>query len=177
MTWNEVPDFESDGLWTIPWFRHKIGKKTKKPIYKPLSDPAIKILKEMKAMKKAEGIPGDFVFAQGDAARLSNSFGKPMNDGRVRHYLARFFDPKEASVHGFRTTFGSWSDDKGYAERDRERALGHIAGEGENYTARLYTRHATQPETLVRLMKAWGEYCGRAEPLPGEIVQFPVQAK
>jgi integrase len=172
MRWDEAPNWEETGLWIIPWWRHKIGKKTKKPVFKPLSPPAFVILEEMKAAQKAEGIVSDFVFAQ-SKNRLNARIGKPMNDGKVRDYLARFFDPNEATVHGFRTTFSSWAtDQRGFDPRDIERALGHIVGDGETATARIYNRYAKRREPLREMMEAWAEHCARTEPLPADVVPF-----
>jgi excisionase family DNA binding protein len=174
MRWDELaPNWEETRLWIIPWFRHKIGKKTKKPIYKPLSDPAIEILKGRKAEREADGIVSDYVFAQGKDARLSGRVRKPLSDATMWKYLARFFKPSEAHLHGFRTTFSSWAtDQRGIDPRDIKRALGHIEGEGENQVERIYNRYAKRLQPLGQLMDAWGKYCGRTE-LPGDLIQFP----
>jgi integrase len=173
MRWDEAPDFEKTGLWIIPAHRHKLGKKTNKPIYKPLSPPAIAILETMKAAQQADGAAHDFVFAYGNAARLSKSFGRPMSDTTERSYLAQYFDPNEASLHGFRTTFSSWANEqRGFESKDIERLLGHIAGEGETEVARIYNRFTKRLEPMGQLMDAWAVFCGRTEPLPADIIPF-----
>jgi integrase len=74
---------------------------------------------------------------------------------------------KGITIHGFRTTFGNWSVDHGYEERDSEMALGHMVG---NAIRSIYKRNATRIEPRRLMMQAWADYCDRTEPLPAEVI-------
>lgn len=127
----------------------------------------------MKAAQKADGIVSDHVFAQGKAARLSGRVGKPLSDATMWNYLARSFTPSEAHLHGFRTTFSSWATDKrGVDPRDIEKALGHIAGEGEDEVARIYNRHAKRLQPLGQLMDVWAEFVAAPSRCPATSSRF-----
>jgi hypothetical protein len=130
----------------------------------------------MKAAQKADGIVTDFVFAQGKKdQRLTAHIGKPMNDNKERLYLGRLVDPEEASLHGMRVTFSSWAySQKGIDTQDIERALGHIAGYGENYVARIYNRDAVRDNPMRQLMEAWASFC---DGKTGDVIQLFPQVK
>jgi integrase len=168
MRWSEFD--ENKKLWTIPPHRHKPGRKTKKPLLKPLCTRAMAILQAMRAKQKEEGIVSeDFVFAQW-GSRLSKSFGKPMSDATERTHLARFVPPSECTLHGLRSTFKGWAHEvwrRDNVELLTEVALGHKIG---NATRNAYAEQVTLLEPRRPMMEAWGEYCDRTEPLPAVVV-------
>jgi integrase len=173
MRWNEIPDFETTRLWTIPWHRLKTRKMLKEPHEIALSEPAMRILKTMQATQGTDGVTSEFVFAQWSTARLAASIGKPPSDATVRDYLARITNVSIAAkftVHGFRSTFSTWAHEDGrFKHNDIEMALSHLP-EG-NKVSHVYNK-AKRAEARRQLMEAWAEYCGRTEPLPAEVVPF-----
>src|SRR5262249_49712633 len=93
-------------VWTIP------STKTETELRVPLSEPAIRLLKEV----KAAALRGNVVFSI-DGEPLSNmgmaGVIKRMNQRRSAHGLPRYIDPKEdnrdITVHGFRSCFTDWA--------------------------------------------------------------------
>jgi integrase len=172
LRWSEL-DFENS-LWTCPWQRTKTGKKTKKPHLVPLSKPALAILKKMQALQRADGIQSDFVFvhirAPARRHRLAvERVGKRITNGGVLRLLKIAMARKDLTVHGFRTTFSSWANDVGGNREAIEMALDHVVG---NQVERIYARDAKRLDQRRKLMEEWAEYCGRNEPLPGDVIPF-----
>jgi integrase len=169
--WSEVD--ENKKLWTIPRHRHKPGRTTKAPLFKPLNAQAMAILQVMRAKQKEVGmVSPEFVFAQW-GNRLTKSFGKPPSDATVREHLAKFVPPSECTLHGLRSTFKGWASEVwrgNNVEHLTEYALGHGVG---NATRNAYAQQATSIEPRRPMMKAWGDYCDRVEPLSGDVIQFP----
>jgi integrase len=172
--WSECPNFENDKIWTLPWQRIKPRRKmrVKADLDVPLSPEAIAILKNRKAQQEADGMWGktDFIFAHtkvfaGRGVRL----GFPPSDTAVRGLKDRKLLPdEEADLHGFRTSFASWSDDHSFDRDAKEMALTHSIG---NSVERLYSRHAKRFPQRVDLMLAWSKFCMHGE-LPGDIIPF-----
>ena len=75
----------------------------------------------------------------------------------------------DCTPHGFRSTFGEWSVDHGYDERDSEMALGHVVGTA---VRNIYKRNAERIEQRRPMMQAWADYCGRTKPVPAGVIQF-----
>jgi integrase len=169
MRWDEC-DLPNK-LWTCPWQRTKNGRKTKKPHLIPLSEPAIKILEQMREEQKTSGVPSEFVFAHGRAftAGYGALEGKPVSDNAVRDHLRRHCDRPDVTIHGFRASFSSWANDNNFPRDCIEMALDHLIG---NQVERIYARDAQRLDQRRRLMESWAEYCGRAEPLPGDVIPF-----
>ena len=81
-------------------------------------------------------------------------------------------DPKDFTVHGFRSTFRSWARDTGKNEVAAELALGYDLN---SQTAKVYTRDARMTEIRQLMMDEWGGYCDRTDPLPSSIIPFRKQ--
>ena len=88
-TWGEI-DFESR-LWSIPPERLKTGRKTKRPHVVPLSDRAIMVLEELRAISSA-----DFIFT-------SHIRGQPLRANALRMLLQQRMGHGDLTVHGFRS--------------------------------------------------------------------------
>jgi len=114
----------------------------------------------------------EFVFAnyRGSNPRSARLRIPPCHN-TVRNLLKSNLSDADAdkTLHGMRTTFGSWARQLGYVEPDIERALAHIKGYGNVHVARLYTRDATRDVPLRLLFEAWAKYCLRRE-LPADVI-------
>jgi integrase len=161
MLWKHVNLTER--VWTIP------STKTETEHRVPLSDPAIKLLKEMKAAASS----GDVVFRLvGDS--LSNmtmaAVIKRMNKGR--EIPERYTDPKQDNrdivPHGFRSSFRDWAAERtNYPNHVVEQVLAHAIGDKVEAAYRrgdLFVKR-------TKLMISWSEYCGKTSIAP-TIVTF-----
>ncbi len=174
--WKEI-DWD-DKLWVCPWQKrsgeqghrmgeqgHKMGKKTKEDYVVPLNDAAMNVLHAMKGWQEANGIESKFVFPGGRGGRS----GGRMSDTAVNNFLKDALGRPDLTIHGFRTTFATWSVEHNYEERDSEMALGHVIG-GD--VRNIYKRNAKRIEPRRLMMQAWADYCDRIEPLPAEVIPF-----
>lgn len=117
-TWDEI-DWKNR-VWNIP---AKPGRKMKRPLRVPLSDPALRLLES-----QPQG--------EGSALIFPYKKGQPLSDMALTQ-LMRGMD-LEAVPHGFRTTFSSWAaSSTTYPSEVREMALGHTVGSD---TVRAYQR-------------------------------------
>lgn len=141
--WNEI-DVEA-GLWTIPASRMKGGREHRVP----LSEPALAILKEMLALRRAAD---DLVFPGGRISR-------PLSDVALSKALATALRQAgiegAATVHGLRATFRNWCADNGIARDLAEAALAHAI---RDQTEAAYNR-SDLLERRRAVMSAWGEHC------------------
>jgi integrase len=166
--WKEI-DWD-DKLLIIPWQKHKGGKKTKDDHVIPLSDAAMAVLQAMKEWQEANGIKSDYVFPGGRVGTRGGHLSK----GAANNFLKNSLGRPDVTIHGFRTTFGSWSVEQGYEERDSEMALGHVVG---NNVRNIYKRNAHRIEPRRLMMQAWADYCGQTTPPAADVVVNFQQAK
>ena len=89
-----------------------------------------------------------------------------LSTGAVNNFLKHSLGRPDVTIHGFRTTFGSWSVEHGYEERDSEMALGHVVG---NNVRNIYKRNAHRIEPRRLMMQAWADYCGQTTPPVGDV--------
>jgi integrase len=160
--WDEINFGERK--WTCS--KHKTVKQTKKPHEVMLSKQAMAILERMKELQAVNGFKSEFVFDTGLRGRFA---GQGLKRDSLTKYLVRTMGRKDITVHGFRTTFGSWALDTGQDDTAREMALGHQVG---NAISQIYTRQGDKLEARRLLMEAWAGYCDRTEPLPTSIIPF-----
>jgi Phage integrase family len=147
---------------------HKTGKKTKVDYITPLSDPAMEILRTMKKWQEDSGIKSKFVFCS-----EGNPHGKKSPGSKMSHHtvnapakrLGERLGEPDITVHGFRTTFGTWATDQGYPENDIEMQLGHIVG---NPVRNKYKdkRVVLRIKERRKMMEDWADYCSKSEPVP-----------
>ena len=132
--WDEI-DVQS-GLWTIPPSR----SKTNREHTVMLSEPALKVLQEAKALRNHS----DYVFP--------GRVGKPVSSTTLR----RSFSGSAGTPHGLRSAFRDWAAEKcpNMPGDVAERALGHVVG---NQVTQAYLR-TTLDEQRHDLMQKWGSY-------------------
>jgi integrase len=138
MVWSHV---DLDGkVWTIPATKNDSSHTV------PLSDPAVAVLKSVKAL----GIDPELVFP-------SPGKGQPLSNNGMRGVLARM-GHGDITVHGFRSSFRDWAAECTNFPRElAEKALAHTIGDE---TERAYQRG----DLLIKrakLMAAWAGYCDR----------------
>jgi integrase len=146
--WDEV-DLQAK-LWTVPAERMKPGREHRVP----LSDPAVKLLKQM-----AEQCESDYVFPGDRRDKLSNM---------AMDMLVRRMNRNDITVHGFRSCFRDWAAEcTSFPREVAEAALAHVVG---NKTEAAYQR-GDLFEKRRKLMDAWASYCSK---LPAKVLlEFP----
>ena len=134
--WSEI-DFEK-ATWTIPALR----MKAKQEHIVPLSNRSIEILYEAKAV--ADG--SDFIFP-------GTRFGKPLSDMTLSKLVKEL--GFKADVHGFRTSFKTWSLERTNAANEvSEMALAHTI---KNKAEAAYAR-SDLLEKRRSLMERWADF-------------------
>lgn len=150
MTWAEV-DIDQR-VWLVPADRMKARREHRVP----LSDQAIKVLKQAQDIYAETPGPHDLVFP-GAKGRLS--------DMSLTAVLRRM--NAEVTAHGFRSSFRDWSGESTHHPREViEQALAHRVGDA---TELAYARSDLLAKRAA-LMADWGGWC---EKLPGGVV--PIQ--
>jgi integrase len=155
MKWSHV-DFDKR-VWTIP------STKTDREHRVSLSDGAIKLLKDMKALDL-----GAIVFPGSEPGQpLSNmamtNVIRRMNKDKTAKGLPRYTDPKQGNravtVHGFRSTFKDWATERtNFANELSEMALAHAI---EDKSEAAY-RRGDLFDKRRRLMQQWATFCTTA---------------
>ncbi len=147
--WEEI-DLNA-ALWEIPASR----MKAKRSHRVPLSPRAVAILREAEVLSDREG----FVFP-------GTKPGRPLSDMTLSKLVKELgFD---ADVHGFRTSFRTWAQEKTtFAREVAEAALAHLSGDE---VERAYAR-SDVIEKRRAMMDAWARYI---EGKPGSVVQLAV---
>jgi integrase len=141
MKWSEV-DWEGR-VWTVPLERMKTRKKTKEPHRVPLSDRAVALLEQQRAVAT-----GPYVWPGAKP-------GRPIIVKALYIYLTRRMGVP-VSVHGFRSSFRDWAGDTtDFAREHIEASLSHAVG---NAVERAYRRGDALEKRRV-IMEAWGKYC------------------
>ena len=157
--WAEI-DLEAK-VWRCT--EHKSKKKTQQDYVVPLSNQALDILYAMKKRQDLRGQKSEYVFVQ-DGLDV-----RPLSPVTINAHMKKSLKRRDCTPHGFRSTFGEWSVEHGYDERDSEMALGHVVG---NSVRNIYKRNAERIEQRRLMMQAWADYCGRTEPVPAEVILF-----
>jgi integrase len=151
-TWAEI-DLERR-LWIIPAGRMKAAREH----IVPLSDRTIEIIGSL-LIPGAKPRPSDRLFP---SARR----GVPLSNMAMLEMLRGTLG-KNATVHGFRSSFRDWCGDETSFPRDViEFALAH----GINDKTEEAYRRKTAIEKRRKLMEAWAAYC--ASPKTGKVVAF-----
>jgi integrase len=137
MRWSEI---ELDKkVWTVPANRMKAGREHRVP----LSRRAVTILKELLTIAS-----GEYIFA-------GQKPGRPLSNMSMEMMLRRM-DIKNATVHGFRSSFRDWSGNETDFPRElAEMALAHVIGDKAE---QAYRRGDALDRRRV-LMEAWADYC------------------
>jgi integrase len=169
--WSEYDPIEK--LWTIPWQRTKEGRKIRRDHVIPLHRFIIETFNLLRNHQHRESIykPDGWIFAQFPTSSKNAKALWPPNSTSVRSTLKEFLDAEDInkSWHAMRDAFGSWSDEEGFREKDKERALGHIKGFGEDDVSRRYNRQSKRRIPQTDLFFSWAEFClGGSE--PGKVI-------
>jgi integrase len=147
-TWAEI-DLDAR-TWTRP-ADHMKGKKEHTV---PLSQAAVDVLEEAKAICQ-----NDFIFP-GNRGSLGKS---------AMYDLVRRMGRKDITVHGFRSSFRDWvSECTATPEAVAEMSLAHTI---KNSVERAYRRGELLAKRRV-LMETWGQYCLSK---PGQVIQLEVK--
>jgi integrase len=143
-TFDEI-DFKAR-LWTVPV---EPGRKITKPHKVPLSNRAIEILKSLK----------------GRSGRIF-----PLSKNAMNALLARIYPGTDVTVHGFRSAFTDWADERTlFPKFVVDMAKAHVIKDG---TERAY-RRSELLEKRRRLLAMWADYCSRPPvKTSGKVVQL-----
>ena len=139
-TWNE---FDLDaGVWTIPAERMNMRREHKKP----LSKPAIDLLKELKEFSGPEGLVFKSLYAR----------GHPIIENTLNQALRRMgFSKDEATSHGCRSSASSLLNESGLWNPDAiEAELAHV---GADQVRKAYHRTPYWDER-VKMADWWAEF-------------------
>ena len=133
--WSEI-DFDKR-LWTIPAER----TKTSKPHRVPLSDAAVQVLAQAKALADSSGL----VFP--------SQRGRELSTMTLTKLLRSTGLAERATVHGFRSSFRDWCAETGKDRAIAEAALSHVVGgvEGAYFRSDLFKQRRA-------LMQGWADY-------------------
>lgn len=135
MQWGEI-DFDIR-LWTCPAERMKSGEEHRVP----LTEEMLSIIEPLRAMRS------DYVFEGQKRHRPLSNMAMLM--------LLRRLDVKEATVHGFRSTFRDWAAEVADVPREvAEKSLAHAVGSD---VERAYAR-SDLLEKRRALMRDWSQF-------------------
>jgi integrase len=129
----------AERIWTVPAERMKAGKEHRVP----LSDAAIVVLEQMKAIRS-----GDYVFLGGRA-------GRPLSHAAMLALIRRM-GRGDFTVHGFRSSFRDWCAERtNFPGEIAEMALAHVVG---NKVEAAY-RRGDLFQKRRQLAEAWATFC------------------
>ena len=143
-TWSEF-DLEV-GAWSIPADRMKAGRAHRVP----LSDRAVEILDQMKALRRTTKTNA-FVFE-------GKKLGRPLSDMSLTMPIRRASLP--ITVHGFRSSFRDWCAEATSTPREiAEACLAHVVKDAAE-AAYARTDHFDKRSIL---MQSWSSFCTGAD--------------
>lgn len=146
-TWDEI-DLAAR-VWTIPAERMKASKAHRVP----LSDVAIALLQEMKALALAASRTTDKAYVFPSPNSRDPELGSQLSDMTLTAVLRRL--KLEAVPHGFRSTFRDWcAEQTDYPNEVAEMALAHTVG---NKVEAAYRRGDLLAKRQ-QLMQDWADY-------------------
>jgi integrase len=139
-TWQEID--RDARTWTVPASR----SKTKKEHVVHLTDEALAILGNVEPLQGLSA--GDLLFP--------SQTGKPLSDVALAKTVKRYAADETMTVHGFRSTFRTWSQECAYDIPDDvlEMALAHT---NANKVKIAYARSDLQ-ELRAKLLTRWAMY-------------------
>ena len=130
----------NDNVWIIPDSRMKAEREHRVP----LSDEAMKIIKEMEPFKRQTD---DLIFP-------GLAQAKPVSEASLLKIVKQ--DHPTLTVHGFRSSFRDWcAEQTGYPREVAEAALAHTV---KDKTEAAYQR-SDMFEKRRKLMDSWADYC------------------
>jgi integrase len=144
---------------------HKTGRHSDQEYNIVITDGVTEILNAMEAHQRREKLDSEYVFVHG-ATRfgISTRFGERANPNTVNTYLKRALQwipditDRDATVHGFRTTFPEWACELNEYEYELVKAqLGHIIG--QQTVDPIYFRKVSFLDRRKKMMTQWEKYC------------------
>ena len=151
-TWAEI-DLDAK-LWTVPAERMKAGRAHRVP----LTDRALKILKELLALRRSKA-GTDYVFP-------GYRHGRPLSNMAFKQLLVRMGETGFVP-HGFRSSFRDWcSDCTDFPREVAEAALAHVIPDA---VERAY-RRGDLLEKRRSLMQEWAAFIERV-PVPSDAIK------
>jgi integrase len=140
--WSEI-DLRAK-MWTIPAERMKANKEHRVP----LSVPAIELLQQQWPVKGKP--PADGLVFPGQKRN------RPLSDVGLLKAVHTALGAKDATVHGFRSTFRDWvAESTEYPGEVAEMALAHVIGS----KVEAAYRRGDLLEKRREMMEAWGRWC------------------
>ena len=166
--WSEI-DLDA-ALWTIPVERLRDRLHRKQPHRVPLSNRAVRILGKLKGLHEHWVFPGLDTEKSIAPQSILEALKNLNADKNGKHIWLDPVSKKRIVVHGFRSTFRTWAEDRGFRREAAEESLGHkVAGQME---ARY--RRTDILEERRKLMDAWAAYCGTTK---ADAKVIPIRAK
>ncbi|BBZ93043.1 site-specific integrase [Bradyrhizobium diazoefficiens] len=174
LRWQEFIKMRMDELdldaeqptWTIPFSRFKYDTMHKQPFVLPLSPQLVEIIREQIAELEAIYGPGnfDYIWPGSVQGRRGGRPADHMSSGTMLGYLQRSMNRPDATIHGFRASFETWSDDQfidgtkspKYHPHAVEFCLAHVAPGGK--TKRAY-RRGMMFDARIGIMNDWADFC------------------
>jgi integrase len=141
--WAEFNLDSAEPLWRIPGERMKMRRKNPGEHLVPLSNQAVKLLKELRTIT-------------GTGALLFPGLvpGKPISDATINYALRRMgYGPDRIVGHGFRAMASTQLNEQGYAPDIIELQLAHK----DSSVRAIYNRSTRLPERRA-MMQAWANY-------------------
>lgn len=127
-------------VWVIPADRMKMKKEHRVP----LTEPALKLLKQLQEVKTS-----NYVFP--------GNPGKPLSNTAMLMLLRRM-ERNDITVHGFRSSFRDWcAEQTNFAREVSEAALAHAIGD----KVEAAYRRSDLFDKRRLLMNEWAKYCTR----------------
>ena len=145
--------------------RHKSGHHSDRQYNVVITDGVAEILDAMRTRRQRERLDSEYVFVQGSAPMGINArLNQPTGPSPVNAYLERALEwigdtgNKNASVHGFRTTFPTWACDlNDYPYELVKATLGHAVGRQQVDAA--YFRNVKYLDQRRKMMAHWERHC------------------
>ena len=146
-TWDEV----AEDVWTIP--AHKMKANAEHRV--PLSDEALEVLKQARALDDGSGL----IFPSPLRP------GEPLSDMSLTQVLRKTGLAERATIHGFRSSFRDWCAETDKPRELAEAALAHVVRgvEGAYFRSDLFERRR-------RIMAQWAAFVTEAK--PAKVVQL-----
>jgi integrase len=166
----EIGELDLDAeqpTWTIPFERFKYDTLHKQPYVLPLSPQLVEILREQIAELESIYGKGNFKYiwpGQTQGRKGGDAADTHISSGTMLAYLQKSMEV-EATVHGMRASFDTWSDDQflegtsstpKYHWQALDFCLAHIAPGGK--TKKSY-RRGMMFESRIGIMKDWADFC------------------
>ena len=183
MCWDEINFVER--IWTVPWHKHKNGRRTREPLILPLSSAAMAVIRQAEEFQKGPfGVRSQFVFAHGRSLTWKGEWnGKPLGEVAIQNVFDATLDEHQVqcgyTIYGIRREFCTWAYEKAgkYLTDAIEISLGHehrtrIDEKGHrstNKTRKAYDGAQLIPERR-RLMEDWAGLITSPAPVPSQVI-------